>query len=405
MADDFDLDFNPMAMMADLMAGQSQLHSAFLAPLPPSLAAQVKQFLADGSGPLAGLVDQFRRQGAPDPMAATRQVIAAAQGVLVVVIQLDHGVSTIPQFFFGHLDDQARRQAVLTMGEKFTHAQSLEIALEHLSRKLHGGAHQFPALIAGPEAGGDVHEYWLDLGAQAVVALDQGLGNFFGGDQRMKDLAWCVATALPRCLPGGQIEAEDLDLLVRCQMLAGDIVAAVHGLDALIQTGELDEESFITLLNATAEGSIAIESTVPGTLVGVSTWLAQRADAWAEATGVDYDLWRTLLRVQIGAGVGVELLLPTAEKLWAADRKTARQDLTREPLWQVLVAPAADAADGGVMDTAAAADFLGRSTTFVVKRLEGGTIPWYRGADESVRLPTATLAAWKAIMDQWKLLG
>ncbi len=390
-------DFNPMAMVSGLMTGQTRLHSVFLGPVPPSLQRQISQFLVDGTGPLAALVDQFRQQGAPAPLDAVRALLQAAKGLCVVVIQLDHGVASIPQLFFGHLEENARQQVVAACGETFPVKDALVTALEHLERKL--ASQQWPTLISGPDAGGDVHEYWLDLGAQVVGVRDQGMGNLFGGVARMNDLAWFVAHALPACLPGGKIGPEDLDLLVRCQLMAGSVIDAGQGIDALVQSGEFDEEGFIELITGFTDGAIAAEAGTPGVIANAGAWLGERAAAWSETTGVDYDLWRAVLRLHTAAGVGPEVLLPVVERLWACNRKAARQDLTKEPLWQVMVAD-----PGELLDTAAAAELTGRSTSFLAKRLESATIPFCKSGDQ-LRLPRPALSAWKAVMEQWQLLG
>jgi hypothetical protein len=91
-------------------------------------------------------------------------------------------------------------------------------------------------------------------------------------------------------------------------------------------------------------------------------------------------------------------LLPAAAALLAADRKSGRHELTREPIWRVTVED-----PGELLETAAAADLVGRSPAFIAKRLEQGTIPTQRLEDQ-VRLPRQALLAWKAVMDAHKLL-
>src|SRR4051812_25428519 len=84
---------------AALLAGEWRFHSAFLAPFTPSFAEARRLFLADGSGPLAGTVEQLHHQGlAPAEAAATaRRLMEAAQGLCVAVLAADHGVATVPQ--------------------------------------------------------------------------------------------------------------------------------------------------------------------------------------------------------------------------------------------------------------------------------------------------------------------
>jgi hypothetical protein len=97
-----------------------------------------------------------------------------------------------------------------------------------------------------------------------------------------------------------------------------------------------------------------------------------------------------------------ERLVEAADALVAANRKSARQDLTREPIWRVTVAP------GNLLDTTAAAEVIGRTPAFVAKRLEQGTIPFHRsvvdGQSDQVRIPEGALRAWLAVMQAHKLL-
>jgi hypothetical protein len=92
-----------------------------------------------------------------------------------------------------------------------------------------------------------------------------------------------------------------------------------------------------------------------------------------------------------------------AAALFAANRKSARQDLAREPIWRVVVRQ-----PGVLLDTTQAAAVVGRSTTFLAKRLENRTIPYHRTNDgvqgEQIRVPEQALVAWKAVIDEYKLL-
>lgn len=385
-------DFNPLQMMSELMAGKTRFHSVFLAPFTPTFAAARTQFLADGSGPLRQVADELGRQGASDPASAARAMLAAGQGMCVVVIALDHGVEVIPQLFFGHLDPAMRTQMIGACGEAFPDRAGLDQALVALADM--AATARWPALIAGPAAG-DVALYWLELAAALLEGLDEGLaglGALGGGRDRLADLGWWVSQGILHTQAGKSVDADDLDLLVRCQLLAGDAPAAGQGIDALIRSGSADEEVIIELVNAFADGAIRSGQVLPA-----AEWLAGHLPAWAAALGGLYDLPLALLRLQAAAGVGSDLLLPTARLLSAANRKAARNDLTKEPLWQVVIAP------GEVLDTVAAAAAIDRSTSFIAKRLEAGTMPWCRLGDQ-VRIPAQALNAWHQVMSELKLL-
>ena len=383
---------DPLALMAGLMTGTARFHSVFLAPFTPAFAAARNQYLTDGTGALTAVADELARQGAPDPAAAARAMLAAAQGMCVVVLALDHGVATVPQLFFGQLPPEIRSQMVAAVGDGVTGGAALADALAELAEQVATSA--WPLLVAGPAADpSDRGGYWLELAAALLEGLDSGLPGLGGpGQERLADLATWVAQGVITARAGGEIDADDLDLLIRIQLLAGQPEAAGQGLDVLIRSGELDEEQVCELLNGFVDGAIRAAQTP-----GAARWLAGCLGAWQVALPGSYDLPLALLRLQIAAGLGAEDLLPTARLLIAVDRKSARNDLTKEPIWQVHADP------GEVLDTAAAATAIDRSTSFVVKRLEARTLPWCRRGDQ-VRLPQRTLAGWLAIMQEFALL-
>lgn len=381
-------DFDPMRMMAGLMAGKARFHSVFLAPFTPAFAESRDRYLADGGGPLTAIAEELGRQGAPDPAAAARQMLTAAQGMCVVVIALDHAVTTVPQLFFGHLPPELRQQMVAACGPEFPAGGELTEALGQLAERIQ--RNRWPALVAGPALGDDLGTYWLELGAGLLEGLESGMMG--PGRERSADLAWWVSQAVLITRAGGEIDADDLELLARVQLFAGDAAAAGQGIDALIRAGGADEETVIELLGSFVEGAIAA-----GQADKAAAWLAARCAEWDALLGGLYDLPLSLLRLQAAAGVGSADLVATARLLAKADRKAARNDLTKEPIWQVVGEP------GPLLDTAQAAERLGRSTSFVAKRLDGKMIPWCRSADQ-VRLPERALDAWKAVMDELKLL-
>lgn len=387
-------DFNPLQMMSELMAGKTRFHSVFLAPFTPTFASARQQYLADGSGPLMSIATELARQGAPDAPAAARSMLAAAHGMCVVIIAMDHGVTMIPQLFFGNLEPAMRTQMVTACGEEFPDRAELVSAMDQLASRMP------KEVIAGPAWDGEAASYWLELAAAVVEGLEEGHPGFNGGPERLADLGWWVSQGIVHSHVGRTVSADDLDLLVRCQLLAGDAPAAGQGITALIDSGEIDEEVVIELVNAFADGAIRSRQ-----VVSAAKWMAEHVPPWSAAYDGLYDLPLALLRVQAAAGIAADELLPTARMLIAANRKAARNDLTKEPLWEVVVDP------GELLDTAAAAQAIGRSTSFIAKRLEARTIPWHqqhtsaeRQPGDQVRIPALALSAWFAVMNEFKLL-
>ena len=389
---DFPQDFDPLKMMTELMTGEVRLHSIFIAPFTPSFAAARQQYLTDGTGPLTIIADELARQGAPEPPVAARAMLTAAKGMAVVVLALDHGVATVPQLFFGHLGADVRQQMVAACGEKFPAGPALEQVLIELEARL--GVDHWPALVAGPAQAGDLPSYWLELSAALLEGTEGGFAGFSGGRERLTDLAWWISQGIFMTHVDTAVPADDLDLLVRCLLLAGDPEGAGQGINALVRSGGADEEGVIELLNAFVDGAIGA-----GQAQAAGAWLAGVRAEWDELLGGLYDLPLALFRLQAAAGVGPDILVPTARLLSKADRKAARNDLTKEPIWLVVAAD-----PGDLLDTSAAAERIGRSTSFIAKRLEAKTIPTHRAEGGQVRIPLRALDAWKAVMDELKLL-
>ncbi len=395
-------DFNPLQMMSELMAGKSRFHSLFIAPFTPTFAAARQQYLTDGTGPLTSIASELARQGAPDAPAAARSMLSAAEGMCVVVMALDHGVTTMPQLFFGHLTVELRAQMVAACGEAFPQPAMLASALAELAKLAEAVDGMPKTLIAGPAWDGDVATYWLELAAALSEGLEEGHPGLGGGFERLADLGWWVSQGIIHSHAGREVSADDVELLIRCQLLAGEAAAAGQGIDVLIRAGEADEDLVIELVNAFADGAIRSRQALPA-----AQWLVGHLPAWNAAMGGLYDLPLALLRMQAAAGVAAEDLLPTARLLVTANRKAARNDLTKEPIWEVVAEP------GELLDTVAAAQVVGRSTSFIAKRLEARTMPWHRhdhqrtaesASIDQVRIPARALAAWVAVMNELKLL-
>lgn len=363
-----------------LIAGEWSFHSAFLAPFTPTFAAARETFLRDGSGPLAATVGQLQGQGlAPAEAAATaRQMLESAQGLLVAVVAGDHGVSTLPQPFFGHLDPGWRDGASRVLGPQFQ--APFVAALESLAQR---SSAAWPDTVAGPALAGDLAAYWLEL-AHGCASAVESTGPQAQVDGRTADLALWVVSAIGALRP--ELDGDDHVALVRCAIAAGRLEGACAGIAACAAAG--GEDAVIELLD-----TLAVATCRCGGDPAVEAWLGGEGMALAAGLGCAYDGALARLRVVAAAGAGEDRLRPAVDALFTANRKLARQALTREPIWQVTVAD-----PGELVDTATAADLLGRSTTFVSKRLEARTIPLY-ARDGQVRLPRRTLLAWKSALD------
>ena len=198
---DPDLD-DPLALIQGLMAGESRVVAVFLAPLTPTLESGIERFLADGSGPLAGIPAALKAQGAPEPERQARDLVASARGLLVTVLGHDHGVTAVPQFFHGSLPPAAIAHACAAVGR--AEDAALRIALEQVAGML--GQRQFPQLIAGPGID-DVRAAWWDLAAGCIAASEaMALGTV---RERQQDLAWCIGAALAAL--GGDVTLEDAE--------------------------------------------------------------------------------------------------------------------------------------------------------------------------------------------------
>jgi len=362
-----------------LLAGQWNFHSCFLAPFTPSFAAAREQFLVDGGGPLSAVVEQLRHQGlsAPEAVESARRLMQSAQGLCVAVVAGDHGIASVPQPFFGSLDATWREGAVQVMTADFR--GPFATALAELAR-LDGRG--WPRLVAGPaRKGDDLRAYWLELAHGASEFLEL-TGN--RSDARMADLGYWIAEAVA-VLAGEGLDSEDHAALCRCRLIARDFVPACAHIAACA-----GEEVAIELLDA-----LALAVCQHGGDDATAAWLASPQ---AAALGCPYDTALARLRIHAAGGAGSERIGPAVDALIAANRKLARQALTREPLWQVTAED-----PGELLDTAAAAELLGRSPTAIAKRLEARTVPLH-ARDGQVRLPRRTLEAWREALARHGLL-
>ncbi len=384
--------FNPFSMLA----GESRFHSVFLAPFSTSLRQHITQFLADGSGPLADVAQTLQQQGATPAEAQqqARDMFTHAQGMLIVVLGGDHGLTTIPQLNFGHLEDSYLDHAIAACGEKFAAKNELKSSLIDLRNKAMGKT-GWPGLIAGPSAGSNISAYWLSLAASLIEGMDEGMLSLAGaGIERLRDLAHWIGSAM-RDL-GKSLDEDEAVLCARCHLIAGEAEAAANCLDQLLHE-DADADSLAELVVHLSDTAIRTNIPVPA-----AAWLETFVPRFESMFGKCYELRIARFKLLAAAAAPQEHILSAAELLFAANKKSARQDLTREPIWRVVVDP------GVLLETAAAATVIDRSPAFVAKRLEQGTIPFYRstvaGQPDQIRSPEAALRSWYAVMQAHKLL-
>ncbi|MDA3959694.1 MAG: hypothetical protein PF961_02805 [Planctomycetota bacterium] len=380
--------FNPFS----LLTGQRRFQSVFLAPPSPSLAKAVEQFLADGTGPLQAIVEQIKQQGVDAAEAAGRakMLFEAAQGMLVVVLADDQGLFTIPQLFFGNLDDDFIDGAVGLCGDDFPDQDGLRACLIGLRSEAERGK-RWPELFGGEGLGDSALAYWEQIGESLLQGVDEGL--FASTPDRLADLAHWTARALDDSA-GDELDGDQLMIAARCHLLAGEIEAAGADLAQLVSDYEPEDEDLAVLLDQFTNGAIA-----KGEPQRAVALFAEHEAAIDEILGGCYELALPRFKATAAAMASQEQLIAAAESLRQADRKAFRHDLNREPLWRIAVAD-----PGPVLDTHAAAEHIDRSVNFVAKRLDAGTIPFHRNSDGELRIPVQALDAWWAMMQHFNLL-
>jgi hypothetical protein len=388
--------FNPFAMLA----GDSHFHSLFLAPFSPSLREHIARFLHDGSGPLADVAKSLEQQGASpaQAMQQAREMFQAAQGMLVIVMASDHGVSTIPQLNYGHMEPGYCEHALRACGEQFSAKDEVAKSLQTLAEKTklsQAQRVQWPAFVAGPGFDKTLKNYWLELADMIVDGMDDGMLSLTGGGiERLRDLAHWVASAVHDAQFA--LDEEETVAVARCHLLANQPEAAAARLDQLVHA-DADADALAELVIHVSDAAIRTSMPIPA-----AQWLAQFTPRFESLFGTCYELRVARVKLLAAAGVNADELLPAVRDLVAANKKSARQDLTREPIWRVVVNP------GELLDTNAAATHINRSTAFIAKRLEQGTIPFHReqqtGQPDQIRLPKQALSAWIAAMNEFKFL-
>jgi len=381
--------FDPLAMLA----GERQFHSVFLAPLSPAIAAAGERFLADGSGPLVRLVEQFKGQGveAGEAAARVRSLIEHARGMLIVVLRDNQGLLAIPQLFFGNMDERYRSQAVELCGKDFAHCDALAGCLLGLERLLDDGR-RWPRLNNGPGVGEDPVAYWRGLGGELVRSIDEGL--FGTGTDRLADLGYWIGAALEALAAEGEaLDGEAWYVACRAHCVGGDIAAAERCASRLLADFEPEDEALAMLVQHLVDAAVRRDEPTRAL-----EFFARNAQALEDVLGGLYELELPRFKATAAAMCSSAELLAAAERLKRADRKAFRHDLNREPLWRVAVAE-----PGELLETSEAAERLDRSINFVAKRLDQGTIPFHRDGDQ-VRIPARALEGWRAVVEHYELI-
>ncbi len=381
-----DGDFNPFA----LFSGEARFHSLFLAPFTSSIARGREQFMKDATGPLASVVETFKRQGldAAQAQQAVREMFGAAVGMAVVVMADDQGLDSIPQLFFGNLEDGFVDHAVKLCGEKFPERDRVRDALVEIRGKAKSGASG--ALLHGGAKQATPRGYWIDLARRLVTGIEEGIAP--QAVERQRDLAWWISGALDT-LAEGRADGEYAALTARLAIAGNELDRARTWLGRYLDSDDAEDEHACTLVHRLTDAAVAA-----GDPAAVAQWLAPRVPPLIARWGKVYDLIVPLFKAQAAAQSATDQLDATVQLMLAANRKAVRQDLCREPLWRVTIAD-----PGELLDTAQAAEVLGRSPAFIAKRLEQGTIPTFR-KDDQVRIPRRALESWKAVMEKHKLL-
>lgn len=380
--------FNPMA----LFAGEIRYLAVFIAPLPPAVESAVARLMHCDDGPLLAMVEQFTAGGmAPvEARAKVKELFSAAQGMCVVVLVDDQGPSIAQQLYFGHLDEAYRAHVAGMFREDFPGRDPLAAGLLNLRHALDHGR-RWPDLVAAADGDDDPRRFWPMLAAHIARSHEEGI---VPNAARMGDLPWWVAVSMVTVEGASPLWDADARLnLTRTCLIGSDIEAGCHHLACLLAAAAVDDETLAEILDLLA--AVAVTSGQPAQ---AALFFVRQAALLDEVLGGCWELAFPRFRVLAAAMAPLEDLMPAAEALQAADRKAFRHAMHREPLWRVRVNN-----PGELLDTQAAAELLDRSTTFVAKRLEQGTIPSFR-QDDAVRIPRLALERWKAVMDHFELL-
>lgn len=374
-----------------LLTGQRRFHGVFLGPFTPGFSQARDEFLSKGTGPLVSIVEQFGQQGL-DPAAAAlraREMLSGASAMLAVVYRDDQGVSVMPTLFFGTLNDDYRKYvAEVVGGQDDDELQAALVGLEAVAAR----GSNWPALINDVDGVDEPWAFWSTLAEHALTGLDEGIAPAQVG--RLADLGWWASHALASLRAAGHDSDGDALLSeARCALLASEPAAATTAAGIMLSEYEPEDEQLAVFLQECTDVAVAVGQ--PEIAVAFMDQHSSDIDA---VLGGCYEQALPRFKAVAATQPDPADLIVAAEALQAADRKSFRHALGREPLWRVTVAE-----PGALLDTREAADLLDRSINFVAKRLEQGTLPTVTDG-EQVRIPKRGLEAWKAVMEHFSLL-
>ncbi|MFW5699231.1 MAG: hypothetical protein ACOCYN_05175, partial [Planctomycetota bacterium] len=132
-----------------LFAGQTRFHSLFVAPLTPALRDAIAELHEHDTGPLLAVIEQFTREGlsAAEARVRVKEMFAATQGSVVLVLEDDQGLSSTQQLYFGSLDEAYCEHIVSMFRQDFPDRDRIRAALISLRHDLERDT-RWPALFA-----------------------------------------------------------------------------------------------------------------------------------------------------------------------------------------------------------------------------------------------------------------
>lgn len=375
-----------------LFTGEQRVLGVFLAPLTPSLETAIADYLRDGSGPLQQTVAQMHKEGLDEATARlrARELFSAARGMCVVVLAHDQGLMTVPQLAFERINADYFEHLLGAFTDSFPQRDELSRLFTRLFTALERSP-AFPETVVACDRQVSIQEFWRDLGERLITSLDEGIMP--GQAQQQGDLAWWTLTACS-LLAGDNWDGHDLLCAARLACHADRPEEACQLAARLLADFEPEDEETLRLCEALGHCAIRV-----GRPQLASDFYAAHTAAFdALFGGPLYELALIRLRCRAAAQASLEELISATEALRAADRKAFRHDLLREPLWFVTIPE-----PGPLLDTADAAEQIGRSVHFIAKRLDNRTLPLVRSGDQ-LRIPQAGLLNWHGLMEHFQLL-
>ncbi len=379
--------FNPLEMFT----GESHIHSVFLAPLPPQVQEAITEFLDTGAGAFAGLIGQIQAQDPSlDQGAAAqhaREMLQHAQGFCVIVLENDQGLSPLTHLFFGALPDEFIDAFTQSLAAKNLDTIA-KTQLQALRDKVSDGQRDVQECFICEDYD-EPDEYWLDLAERITESIDEGIMP--AALQGLGDLAYWCAGGMAQS--NDELDGDELLLHARCAALGNELEASIHSLDAIFEDYEPDEEDIIPVCEQI--GTLAVRNGQGMQLESCFLKHQSSVDALFEQS---YEMASLRFRLLASSNADAESLLNAAQRMMDIDQKSCRHDLNKEPVWVITCKP-----NGESLDTADAADLLDRSLQFINKRLESGTLPFYKDNDDTI-IPKQALEAWQKVMQTLNLL-